>query len=87
MSQNTFFFSPQQFISELKREQKMRRKVWRQRSGGGGKFVSKDHQNQYDCLEEILFLFEKLGERRIELLQLKVLDELAAQLKMNFPTK
>lgn len=84
MERNTFFYSPADMIREMKREQKMRRKVWRQRSGGGGKFISSEHQKQYDCLEEIIFLFEKLGEKRVELLQLRIVDELRAQQKLDF---
>lgn len=70
---------------ELKREQKMRRKVWKQRSGGGAKFVSGRHQEQYDCLEELIFLLEKLGRRRVELCQLRIIDEINAQVEMTFP--
>lgn len=85
MSQNTFYFSPSEFVRELKREQKMRRKVWKRRSGGDAKFVSSTHQKQYDCMEEIIFMLETLGERRIEKLQLMVIEMVTAQQKLGFP--
>ncbi|MGB1041199.1 MAG: hypothetical protein ACPGVD_10025 [Flavobacteriales bacterium] len=85
MNQNTFYFSPDELVSELKREQKMRRKVWKRRSGGEAKFVSKTHQKQYDKMEEVILLLETLGALRVEKLQLMVIEILTAQQKLEFP--
>lgn len=80
----TFEYDKEDYLSELERELKIRRRGWRQRAGKGGKFISKEQQRQYDIMKELAFLIMQLGERRIHLLQVKVYEELNAQQKLPF---
>lgn len=47
------------YEKELRREMKMRRKVWKL-IPGTEKFLDPEHQRRYDILEEILKIFENI---------------------------
>lgn len=50
------------FIEELKRENAMRRKVWRRVRGSEAEFIESDHQKQYNQTAQMQEFFEAMTD-------------------------
>lgn len=75
----TIKFNRNDYVKELNRELKMRRKVWKKVSGMPEDFTDMTQQRQYDILCEIRDILDTIGKERIELIQAETESMLTLQ--------
>lgn len=83
----TFNHSPSEYLRELKEEKKWQLRVWKKSPLPFVTFANPAQEKRYQVLCELIEFFELLRPERIELMQLRIVDEQRAKQTVLFPNE
>lgn len=81
----TFNHSPAEYLKELKEELKWQHRVWKKSHLPFMTFAVPAQEKRFQVLSELIEFFELMRADRIELMQLRIVDEQRANANVLFP--